>query len=217
MNFLAHYLLAESGPSAQYRLGGLFPDLARRAGFRLLPYHLESLEDRYEHLISGIQLHWRADQVFHSSTLFKFAENAWKQALSNQSIGVEKQFFLRHLLAEMWLDRVLLKSNPEKGPDMYQHLDQISRQEILDFSNETVQDKNGKVLHTFEQFMHRKFILAYADAERFSEIGSGVFFHTTFQPPNAELKYQIGNGLNSLSDQEGLLLQHWSNFRQHFE
>lgn len=217
MNFLAHYLLAESGPTAQYRLGGLFPDLAKRAGFRLLPQHLIPVDDRFHHLVSGIQLHWKADQVFHNSDLFEFAEGVWKQVLSTKTVLVEKQFFLRHLLAEMWLDRVLLQINPEKGHNMYYHLDQISRQEILEFSHKTLLDKNGMVLHTFEQFMHRKFILAYTDKNRFSEIGSGVFFHITQQLPNEDLANIIAQGLSELENREQELLDHWTSFRQVFD
>ena len=55
----------------------------------------------YSGLKSGIELHWMADKKFHQSNLFNLGVALWKVHLEKRFPGVERKFFLFHLLFEM--------------------------------------------------------------------------------------------------------------------
>jgi hypothetical protein len=73
--------------------------------------------------------------------LFKEGIEQWKTGLDEKRLKSSKTFFLHHLLFEMWLDRILLNSNPEAGIEMYQN----SKSDIELLENVINQIKNIKV------------------------------------------------------------------------
>lgn len=217
MNFFAHFLLARQVDSPLFHCGSLLPDIAKRAGVSIVDKQIEPFFHLYPHLIEGIRLHWHSDRLFHQSSLFEFATQAWKIRLESSELKtVSKKFFLNHLLAEMWLDRVLLEKHQGVGMEMYSSLEKVSFPELSQFSSLALNDHSGKLESTFSQFSKRKFILAYPDKLRFSEIASGVFGQVTQQPDTRFLMSIIGEVLEKLKSEEEPLLSHWNDFKGQF-
>lgn len=217
MNFFAHYLLAKHKNSPSYHCGALLPDIAKRAGFLLLEKQVQPFYANHRDLIDGIRLHWLSDRLFHQSELFQFASSMWKNQLEFADLkGITKTFFLTHLLAEMWLDRVLLSQFPFGGKEMYESLDKVSGHDIKEFSKLILGDQEGKLASTVIQFSKRKFILAYPNPLEFSEIASGVFGHVTKQTDTQFLVPIVQNTLEILSKKEAALFSNWKSFSQQF-
>lgn len=195
----------------------MLPDIARRAGFTLHEKQVQPLYEQFPDLIDGIRLHWEADRIFHQSELFQFASQVWKSELEKFPMdSVERKFFLVHLLAEMWLDRVLLNLYPDEGQQLYRSMEQVDIQELRQFALKALDDKDGKLLQTVGLFAKRKFILAYAEAETFSDIAVGVFGHVTHQEVNPMVQKAIFSALPQLENQHENLIAMWDDFRLNF-
>lgn len=128
MNLVGHYACA-SGPSAEVRLGAVVPDLAsiHRRKVRALPLAKAWREDGaaarvpgMEALLEGVAFHLTVDRHFHRAPLFRELERALQDALLGASSepGL-KRFLPAHVLAELFLDQLLLRGDPALGPAFY--------------------------------------------------------------------------------------------------
>lgn len=203
--------------SPSYHCGALLPDIAKRAGFSILEKQVNPFYSDHQDLIDGIRLHWISDRLFHQSELFNYASSMWKFQLELADLKrISKTFFLTHLLAEMWLDRVLLSRFPNGGKEMYDSLDKVSTHEIKGFSKAVLDDQEGKLASTVIKFSKRKFILAYPDPVDFSEIAAGVFGYVTKQTDTQFLIPIVQSSLEILIKKEAGLFSNWESFRQQF-
>jgi hypothetical protein len=210
MNFLAHFLLARHIDSADFHLGAILPDISRRAGFRIQEQHLSEVNSAYD-LNAGIRLHWHADARFHNSELFHLGFHVWKEALGPLIPETSRKFFLFHLLAEMWLDRLLLLENPDAAFQFYESL--ASTDAVLVFEMaERLGDTNRKLSATLEDFRQRRFILDYAAPEKFASLASGVFAHVSRQEFSIDLRSMIQETLPMLSQSGSKILSLWEDF-----
>lgn len=217
MNFLAHFLLAKHRDSPQFHCGSLFPDIAKRSGYSLRPGQILRFRPLFPDLTDGIELHWQGDKLFHQSELFDFAVESWKSVFENEKLEIpHRRYFLFHLLAEMWLDKILLQEAPDEGKYFYQSLSKVSMEEIGEFSRLAMKDNNGLIVQTLDHFIQRQFVLAYPDDAAFGQIASGVFFHVTRQEPRANLPESISDCLKGLAHHENQLIGHWKDFETRF-
>ena len=216
MNFLAHYILASDRDSAAFHLGALLPDMARRAGVSLDPsrlFHKDASD--FEEMRAGIHLHWHADRHFHNSAFFHEGYLLWKNELEPGIGHMNRKFFLYHLLFEMWLDRLLMRSNEVHAPAMYNSLLRLDERDIAGFSGRFLSDSPGRLQETVSDFKERKFILQYAENERFAAIASGVFAHATGQQPDQELKSLLMEVLPGFDQEHALPVEaEWQKFQK---
>lgn len=210
MNFLAHFLLAQHIDSADFHLGTILPDISRRAGFRIQEQHL-SEEKSTNQLNAGIRLHWHADARFHNSELFHTGFHVWKEALVPLMPETNRKFFLFHLLAEMWLDRLLLMESPGAAHLFYDSIAGSDTKLILAMS-ERLGDYSSKLTYTLDDFRQRRFILDYEAAENFAALASGVFAHASRQEYSVDLKLMIQEKLPFLSKSGRKMLALWDAF-----
>lgn len=214
MNFLAHFLLAAHQPSSEFHLGSILPDIARRAGLKIHPqvFQADDSEPAGHHeLKTGIFLHWKADARFHNHALFRTGCQAWKEVLDPLIPEVHRRFFLYHLLAEMWLDRLLLMQNGDSAAQLYASVRRVEPGLLHAFSRR-LGDHQLKLLHTLDDFHRRRFLLDYADPDHFAAIASGVFSHGSRQLPDPVLRKKIGEVLPELNRFEEDLLLRWVQF-----
>jgi hypothetical protein len=215
MNFLAHFILARNRKSPEYHLGALLPDLARRAGIPISKGDFVEINSGgHKDILEGMQLHWLADRHFHNSSLFQEGCNLWKSEIGRDVEGLNRKFFLYHLLFEMWLDRLLLEKHPEAGDEMYESLYQVHEPGFRQFSLDHASDPEFRILSTLQDFQERKFILHYSAEERFAGIATGVFAHITRQAPDPGLKEYLLNKLPSLDRHGDVFLAAWEEFKE---
>jgi len=213
MNFLAHYILASQIENPDFHTGAILPDIVRRAGFQLSKSVLpEEFPAQLELLMSGMDLHWFSDKHFHDSAFFWNGYNLWKDQIGFQISGVNRKFFLYHLLFEMWLDRILQEANPDVGPAMYASLQKADPNLIRLFSFDILGDHTQKIQATLTDFNQRKFVLDYTDDLKFSGIASGVFAHATKQNQDTELRDLISKSVLKMDRYSEPVLKDWDLF-----
>jgi hypothetical protein len=211
MNFLAHFLLAPEYSTSDFRLGSVLPDLARRAGIRILPAHLSN--ENAHPLEDGIRFHWNVDLRYHNSTLFSESCGYWKNQLDMELPGVSRKFFLYHLLAEMWLDRVILIQNPDAAAKMYQVFQSLEMAGLESFSSR-ISDSEGKIRQTVDDFNRRQFVSDYSNPEKFAAIASGVFCYVSGQQEKKSfLQDRISEALSQVDFLRNELFLSWVHFR----
>lgn len=192
MNFLAHFLLTRPDDTPELQLGALLPDIAKRAGVLIKPAQLAEVHPQYSDFKDGIELHWKADQIFHNSELFAYGMELWKRHLHPEiPKGISKTFFLYHLLFEMWLDRVLMKQQPGADQKMYIQLAKVSTDHLREFALEVLDDNNARLLKSFNGFQKRQFVSLYARPQAFAEIAIDVFNHVTDQKLPGDFEQSI--------------------------
>lgn len=215
MNFLAHYILASQIENPDFHTGAILPDIGRRAGFQLsksvLPVEFPA---QLELLMAGMDLHWFSDKHFHDSSFFWNGYNLWKDEIGFQISGVNRKFFLYHLLFEMWLDRILQEANPDAGNAMYASLQEADQDLIRLFSFEILGDPTHKIQATLTDFNQRKFVLDYAHDLKFSGIASGVFAHVTKQSQDPELRDLLSKSVIKMDRYSERILKDWEFFSE---
>lgn len=215
MNFLAHFLLTDEADPPEYQLGTLLPDIAKRAGIVVKPGDLAENREIFQALSYGMALHWKADRIFHNSTLFKTGVSLWKEVLLGRiSPQINKTFFLYHLLLEMWMDKLLMTRYPQADVLMYKRLETVDAGLLARFTSICFGDREGKIVRAFQGFMKRRFVSHYRQADHFAQIATDVFGHVTHQPIVPELKDQIVIGLELLRAEEESVLRAWVDLKE---
>jgi hypothetical protein len=213
LNFLAHFLTAYPHPEDDVLIGALLPDIAKRAGVGLNAGKIKEEKGLIFHpLLSGIRLHWFADKKFHQSNLFQLGVALWKAHLEKRFPGAERKFFLFHLLFEMWLDRLLLQQQPHVGLEMYDSLKIADTENLNLFSSRSLGDRKGSLVKTYQGFVEKRFVLDYADPERFARIGTEVFGYVTQQPFQEQWVSPVLDSLLELQRFEADVLYIWELF-----
>jgi hypothetical protein len=213
LNYLAHFLLAYPSKDDDFLIGALLPDIARRANVQISSNRLKEVKGQlYSGLKSGIELHWLADKKFHQSHLFNLGVALWKVHLEKRFPGVERKFFLFHLLFEMWLDRLLLARKPGAGTDMYDTLTLAEQETLVLFSTHHLADRSQQLVKTFQGFIKRKFLLDYQYEDSFARISTEVFAYVTQQPWQENWQQPVMETLVDLQKFEADVLYIWDVF-----
>ncbi len=131
MNFLAHYVIATRfltsvHPLSAYVAGTALPDLLPLAAerVRLRPAQLEraTAQTEFEAALSaGVSAHLATDAAFHKTKAFADAQAEVGRILADAEFaGIRvRRFFAAHVLTELALDAVLLRSEPMLAGDFY--------------------------------------------------------------------------------------------------
>lgn len=212
MNFLAHFLLSVHENSSEFHLGSILPDIARRAGIRIDSKAFDSADfPRHSPLEKGVLHHWKSDAIFHNHPLFHRACSIWKEELGPLIPAVSRRFFLFHLLAEIWLDRILMIQNKGAAEWLYASTSQVDHSLLNEFAKR-MGDHQEKMLTTFEEFQTRRFIIDYINPQYFASIASGVFAHGSRQANNPLLRQKIAGILPELDLYQAEMLKAWEQF-----
>jgi len=159
MNFIAHYFLDRFHPESAFAVGAATPDLLSiyNPSLRIKAHHLgridpEDLKTSELALIDGIQRHFDADAVFHSSDFFKNETAHISQEIKTRlpHLTVPRKYFIAHILLELILDKVLIKDFPGLLDEYYQHYRNTAPFEDITRSTELVAQKR---LPNYEQFL----------------------------------------------------------------
>ena len=135
MNYLAHFFVDEKSNNPFYNTGLILPDLCRGyiKSFKLIQPDVSNLTLYSLH--QGCMAHYYADKKFHASTFF---ENTLQLVLNliNKapfSTQLKRKWFLAHVMTELLLDRILIKSNPTLVDRFYSNLQNCSLKDLRVF------------------------------------------------------------------------------------
>ncbi len=147
MNFLAHFYLDRTHPSSSFIVGAATPDLLSiyNSGLRIKAGHVDHLADDVRaqvdpQFLLGLERHFHADRVFHSSALFSQETQALSRMLEQRFPEQElpRKYFIAHILLELLLDKVLIHHDPEILADYYNHFETQAPFHLLGKATETV-------------------------------------------------------------------------------
>ncbi len=172
MNFLAHHAVATkfltpTEPLPAYVLGTALPDLLPLAAerVRLRPECFRAETPLEAALAAGVSVHLATDTAFHKTAAFAEASAEVSQLLARAEFdGMRvRRFFVAHVLTEMALDAVLLRTDPALADRFYGAFT------AADFHLATrwTEAVTGKSLphlpHVLARFGHSQFLRQYAD------------------------------------------------------
>lgn|GEM_PF-1509468 len=176
MNYLSHYYI-DNQPGNLYFNSALFlPDFARNYT-RKFNNEIQGLTPFETQLQLGCLAHLNADKIFHPSSFFKKYNEiiAYELNKYNSLSHIPRKWFLAHILFEMLLDRLIVKSNIAIAHQFYNDLEKIDTKIlenfVLHFSNKNV----AQLIKNFEHFCKAKYLYGYAQNENFVYALSRVF------------------------------------------
>ncbi len=169
MNYFAHFFVDHKTQQHEYNTGLFLPDVARGfvSSFRApLPENtLSSIQEFW----TGCQAHYRADKIFHSSSLFKTLLDTTNQLVNSAAFSNElnRKWFLAHIMSELMLDRILIKADSRYLDMFYDSLLSIRDHELVDFLKIYHIQNEEVFLEHFNNFRKVKYIYYYTDNNKF--------------------------------------------------
>ena len=172
MNLIAHFYLDLNRANSYFVVGAASPDLLSiyNSNLRIKARHLRLLDEEQAGRINppflaGLQRHFFADGVFHTSPNFfaqtKRISNLLVEYFPDQDI--QKKFFIAHILLELLIDKILIDQHPGILESYYGHFESL-----LPFKDikQSLHTAMGHDLHNYEgymqRFLRRKYLYDYA-------------------------------------------------------
>ena len=131
MNYFSHFFVDGIDNQHEYNTGLLLPDITRGniKSFRHLKLFTSASSQNF---FNGCAAHYLADKKFHASEFFR---NILQQSslIINQAkfnSDLNRKWFLAHILAELMLDRILVRMYPEMLHKFYNSLDSINDSDL---------------------------------------------------------------------------------------
>lgn len=146
------------------------PDFVRNfmKGSRLKPAPIHSAHpEDLQFLHEGTMKHFSRDSRFHASQVF---EKLNKQLIAPmkpvfENAGIPRYWWGAHVLAEMMLDRVLMKQHPEQMLDFYRDLDTVQLQTVSDYLEMAGLTEHNPFFERLNRFRELRYLLRYVEDE----------------------------------------------------
>lgn len=171
MNYLSHYYFDKDSNSPELILGGLLPDLVR--GFQQKGVHKPSafaeslnLEPGTAAILRGWQRHKAIDKYFHASSFFvQQTEELKQELLPYFKDSGTWTFFLAHILLEISLDALLIKTGRVDAGKLYAELEKADPLVIIRFFRLSGSDNAESFQKYLDNFIHLAYLHAYKKDE----------------------------------------------------
>ena len=222
MNFLAHHVLATrfltpANPLPPFVVGCVLPDLLPLAAdrVRLRPALVErqpATSDEEAALRAGVLVHLATDAAFHRTTAFAEAQATAGRLLDEAAFeGIRvRRFFLAHVLTELALDAVLLRSNPAVADEFYAAFAAADRASVTRWTETAAGRPLPNLPGVLTRFNRSQYLYQYREDEG---VATGLSHlcararQDTFEGKNyARLVAVVDRTVASLAGQEGALL-----------
>lgn len=208
MNYFAHYYFDHQPGEVHHNLGLLTPDFVRNflPGRRLQPERFSGHSDpEAEALHCGTMKHVSRDKRFHQSGFFKDLTpkigNIIKPVFQEQNIP--RAWFAAHLIAELMIDRILIKQEPDLIARFYTELEQ-TRPEIIDAYLLSLNiDKTEEFNKRLQRFCELRYLMQYVHNPAFAFSLSRIYMYARVSPEWTE---QQNLGVQSVLDETESLI-----------
>ncbi len=168
MNFFSHFFVDGRVNQHEYNTGLLLPDITRGyiKTFKPILPNLTIEEIKFR---DGCIAHYKADKNFHGSTFFTNILSLTNNIIlnANFSTALNRKWFLAHILAELMIDRILVKLHPESLSQFYFSLDNISDQNLENYLVKYGMKETAKFFEFFNHFRKVQYISYYTDNNKF--------------------------------------------------
>ncbi len=168
MNFLSHFYLDRQVENAPFIVGVCTPDLVSLYSREIRIKHLPVLPAHSSHYISfteGIQRHFQADKVFHSSPFFLAETENVSRFLNHYfaEIPLKRSFFVAHVLVELMIDKVLIANDKKLIPDFYHHFHTVGYIHIAEMTQIAVKKQIDNYAPFIQKFLQNQYLYHYAE------------------------------------------------------
>lgn len=173
MNLVAHFYLDRDRVNSYFIVGAATPDLLSiyNSSLRIKSRHLKKMDDDQSGRITptflaGLQRHFFADGVFHTSPLFQQQTKRISNMLVSYfpELDIQRKFFVGHILLELMMDKVLIDQNPGILESYYGHFESLQPFKELRKASELAL---GNELPNYEAYMNkfirRRYLYDYAN------------------------------------------------------
>lgn len=178
MNLVAHFYLDRQRVNSYFAVGAATPDLLSiyNSRLRIKERHLKRLSEEEAGRVAppfmeGLQKHFFADGVFHTSPLFHSETKRVSNLLIDYfpDLNIERKFFIGHILLELVLDKVLINQHPGILDSYYGHFESLQPFREV---RKSLQIAVGHELPNYERYMtrflRRRYLYDYAEPEHIS-------------------------------------------------
>lgn len=169
MNYISHFYFFEKSGNPWYNTGLVLPDLVAAYNRNRFERHLKEPETPHlVQLYAGIQSHYLGDRMFHGSGFFTESVHYVKEILIDAGLDKERLriSFLAHIVFEMTIDRIILKSDHEIGTRFYENLEEVNPSILLNYVDTHAHTGAGW-LELFSNFKKHRFLFGYIINESF--------------------------------------------------
>jgi hypothetical protein len=171
MNYLSHYYTDNDPGNPHFNFGLMLPDMlgAARRGWKPVNGRLYSFDDPEAELIwQGFQQHLRADSLFHNTAFFTTQTRSIRNILEQAGLvqpGL-RLFFVAHVLLEIMLDRLIIKTHPHIPDRFYNDLDVVTEDTLSSFFTGMQSEIPERLFRILARFKEHKYLYSYVDDER---------------------------------------------------
>lgn len=180
MNFIAHFFLDRENPESFFAIGAATPDLLSiyNPTLRIKKHHVKDLDlnvltEPDLILLDGVNRHFHADAVFHTSNFFH-RETKWLSKQLERRLpenAVPRKYFIAHILLELILDKALIQDHPGLLEDYYRHFDdspseqvrlstqKVSQHDLPNYERFLAKFRENRYLYHYQRWDHIVFVL----------------------------------------------------------
>lgn len=168
MNYLSHFFVDGVPNQHEYNTGLLLPDITR-GKIKSFRHELDFNTSQSVAFFKGCTAHYAADKKFHASSFFNDVLSFSSSLINGApfSEDLNRKWFLAHILAELMLDRILVKRFPKVLDDFYLSLQAIDDNRLADFLKLYGIVDLDSFFEFFNHFRKVQYIYYYTDNNKF--------------------------------------------------
>lgn len=171
MNFLSHYYLDQHITNDYFVVGVCTPDLLsifdREVRIKSKKIHHHFGTSEFDFFQTGVERHFEADKIFHSSPFFQ-EECKHISTVLHELYGsneIKRSFFVSHILLELMLDKVLIKGDSGLVDGFYYHFQQVGFQRIIEMTATLAEREIAAYTSFLQRFMQHQYLYHYSEYE----------------------------------------------------
>lgn len=168
LNYFSHYYFDRHDTSEIHNFGLVLPDFVRNfmKGKKLKPGPAEAMRHEDLQLLhTGALRHFDRDARFHGSRYFQRVSHELGQVLKPAfaQAGIPRYWWGAHLMAEMMLDRVLIRQEPVLINDFYRDLELSNEAVIADYLHLAGLPDHADFFSRVERFRNLQYLKRYVE------------------------------------------------------
>lgn len=169
MNFLSHYYLDRHIGNDYFVVGVCTPDLLsifnREVRIKSKKMHHFRGTTEFDFFQTGVERHFEADKIFHSSLFFQ-EECRYISLNLHEIFGakeIKRSFFVSHILLELMLDKVLIKRDSQLVDGFYYHFKQVALHQIVEMTEKMAERELAAYSAFLQRFLQHQYLYHYSE------------------------------------------------------
>jgi hypothetical protein len=203
LNYFAHYFFDHRPGDVHHNLGLLTPDFVRNflPGKRLQPEKFSGHElPEAKALHQGALKHLQRDKRFHQSAFFSEITPKIGTLIKPvfQQHNIPRAWFAAHLIAELMIDRVLIKQEPQMIARFYSELQQTDTAVVNAYLKTMHLSETDEFNKRLQRFCELRYLMEYVHNPAFAFSLSRIYMYAGVSPEWSENQ---ADGVQSVLDE----------------